>query len=229
MLSCIMRLESLRAGRLLERLVGPRALRLIVNRALGGDIRYAQRMAWWRAYAERYHGMTVGIQTYGFEQWIGASTRPASVGAFTSIAKDVQVTGVNHPTDYVTTSPITYLASRGFAPNRLDLLPSATNGPVRIGHDCWIGERVTLLPGVTVHNGSIVAAGAVVTKDVPSYTVVAGVPARPLKRRLPEDVALALEQISWWDWDEAVIQANIDLFLDPVAFAARFAPSATDV
>jgi phosphonate metabolism protein (transferase hexapeptide repeat family) len=72
--------------------------------------------------------------------------------------------------------------------------------PCTIGHDTWIGHNAVILPGVTVGHGAVVAAGAVVSKTVPPYTIVGGVPAAPIKRRHPEALAERLMTLAWWDW-----------------------------
>ena len=71
---------------------------------------------------------------------------------------------------------------------------------VTIGHDVWIGHGVTVTAGVTIGDGAVIGAGAVVTRDVAPYTVVGGVPARPIKRRFSETQAEALQRMAWWDW-----------------------------
>ncbi|HET7573700.1 MAG TPA: CatB-related O-acetyltransferase [Solirubrobacterales bacterium] len=84
--------------------------------------------------------------------------------------------------------------------------------PVRIGHATWIGDNVTLLPGVTVGNGAVLAAGAVVTRDVAAFAIAAGVPARSLRRRFTQDVIELLEDVAWWDWDADRLERNRAFF-----------------
>jgi virginiamycin A acetyltransferase len=84
--------------------------------------------------------------------------------------------------------------------------------PVRIGNATWIGDRVILLPGVTVGDGAIVAAGSVVREDVPAFAIAAGVPATVKRRRFSEEVVDLLEELRWWDWDEARIERNRAFF-----------------
>jgi carbonic anhydrase/acetyltransferase-like protein (isoleucine patch superfamily) len=70
------------------------------------------------------------------------------------------------------------------------------------------------MPGVTIGNGAVVAAGAIVTKDVPPYTVVAGVPAKPIRTRFPKQIYKKLDKICWWDWDHETIRQRLDDFYD---------------
>jgi phosphonate metabolism protein (transferase hexapeptide repeat family) len=72
---------------------------------------------------------------------------------------------------------------------------------VVIGHDVWIGHGATLLPGVTVGNGAVIGAGAVVSKDVAPYTIVGGVPAKPIRERFPKEIGERMDKLAWWDWE----------------------------
>ena len=78
-----------------------------------------------------------------------------------------------------------------------------------VGNDVWIGYEAVILSGVTIGDGAIIGARAVVTKDVPPYTIVAGVPARPIRKRFDEETIARLEQLRWWDWPEDEIRRNI--------------------
>jgi hypothetical protein len=96
--------------------------------------------------------------------------------------------------------------------------------PVEVGHDVWLGHGATVLPGVSVGTGAVVGAGAVVTEDVPPYTVVAGVPAEPIRRRFPEDVAARVAATEWWDWDHETLRARLEDLRDLDSFLAKYAP-----
>ena len=82
-------------------------------------------------------------------------------------------------------------------------------GDIVIGNDVWIGYEAVVLSGVTIGDGAIVGSRAVVTKDVPPYTIVAGVPARPIRKRFEDAIVEKLEALRWWDWDEEKIRRTI--------------------
>lgn len=82
-------------------------------------------------------------------------------------------------------------------------------GDIVIGNDVWIGYEAVIMAGVTIGDGAIIGARAVVTKDVPPYTIVGGVPARDIRRRFSDDVIARLLELKWWDWPAEQIQRNI--------------------
>lgn len=83
-------------------------------------------------------------------------------------------------------------------------------GDIVIGNDVWIGYEAVILAGVTIGDGAIIGTRAVVTKDVPPYTIVGGVPAKPIRKRFPGDTIAALLALRWWDWPEERIAAHLD-------------------
>ena len=84
-------------------------------------------------------------------------------------------------------------------------------GDIVIGNDVWIGYEAVIMPGVTIGDGAVVGTRAVVTKDVPPYTIVGGVPAKPIRRRFDDETVKKLESLHWWDWDEEKIKRNISV------------------
>lgn len=96
---------------------------------------------------------------------------------------------------------------------------------VKIGNDVWIGARAIILPAVTIGDGAIIGAGAVVTHDVPPYAVVAGAPARIVRFRYDKNQIEKLLKIAWWNWSMEKIVENLDYFYDDVnKFIKKFAP-----
>lgn len=82
-------------------------------------------------------------------------------------------------------------------------------GDIVIGNDVWIGYEAIVLSGVTIGDGAIVGTRAVVTKDVPPYTIVGGIPAKPIRNRFSDEVIASLLEIKWWEWPDEKIQRNI--------------------
>lgn len=152
----------------------------------------------------------------------------SEIGKFCAIAAQVRLNALNHPLERVSQHKITYRPNEYFPHAKLDKAFRAKRmaEKVVIGHDVWIGHGATVLPGVTVGHGAVVAAGAVVTKDVPPYAIVAGVPARFLKWRFPPDIAARITRLAWWDWDhERLGQAVDDMRAMPVdEFLATYEP-----
>lgn len=127
------------------------------------------------------------------------------VGRYCSIALGLRVMGESHPTDWVSSSPVFYnqrLMMQTFATDQgVDLEPHRFEQPdssIVIGNDVWIGEHVTLARGITIGDGAIIASNATVTKDVPPYTVVGGLPAKVIRSRFHEKTVEELMNIAWW-------------------------------
>jgi phosphonate metabolism protein (transferase hexapeptide repeat family) len=146
------------------------------------------------------------------------------IGKFCSIAAMTRINPGNHPMQRASQSHFTYRASTYF-PGEQDeggFFAWRRAHRVLIGHDVWIGHGAVVLPGRNIGTGAVIAAGAVVTKDVPSYTIVAGNPARIVRRRFSEANAARLQRLVWWDWDHQQLRAaltdfralSIDDFLD---------------
>lgn len=138
------------------------------------------------------------------------------IGKFSSISNDVYVVANTHPLEMVSTFP-------GFYDSVIPRFPYSTNSfndfiltengyECEIGNDVWIGRNVLIKGGVTIGDGAVIGMGSVVTKDVPPYAVVAGVPAKIIKYRFAEDIIDELLKIRWWDWDLEKISDNKNNF-----------------
>lgn len=91
-----------------------------------------------------------------------------------------------------------------------------SKGEIQIGSDVWVGARAIILSGVKIGDGAVIAAGAVVTKDVPPYAIVGGVPAKLIKYRFSPEIIKDLLQIKWWEWSAEVVSKNMDHFYDDI-------------
>jgi len=137
-----------------------------------------------------------------------------TIGKFCSIAAMTRINPGNHPMHRASQAHFTYRASAYFPSESDDVEFFAWRRAhhVHIGHDVWIGHGAVVLPGRSIGTGAVVAAGAIVTKNVPAYTIVAGNPARLIKRRFSEDVAGRLADLAWWDWDHEMLRRALPDF-----------------
>jgi len=143
------------------------------------------------------------------------------IGKFCAIARGVEfvMNGANHRMCSVTTYPF-HLMGGGWE----KAVPALSDLPLRgdtvVGNDVWIGQNATILPGVRIGDGAIIAANATVTKDVPAYHIAGGNPARILRARFSEETIAALLNLRWWDWPPKKLFAALELLCDPDAEGA---------
>ena len=155
-------------------------------------------------------GASVDRSSLGDFSGIGRSSKVthADIGRYCAISWDCTVNATNHPFASLTVSAFPYVPEMGgFVTER-----TQTYQRVIIGNDVWIGANSVVMPGIRIGNGVVVGAGAVVTRDVPDYAVVAGVPARILRYRFADDVIARLQRLRWWDLDSGLIKRHIGLF-----------------
>ncbi len=144
------------------------------------------------------------------------------IGAFCSIGNNFTAGLGIHPTDKLSTSPMFYstLKQNGCTLSQTDKIEEFQ--PVQIGNDVFIGENVTVLSGVKIGNGAIVGAGAVVTKDIPAYAIVGGVPAKLIRYRFSTDQIEALQRIQWWNFSDADLHIVEEHWEDVQSFIDKF-------
>ena len=177
---------------------------------------------------DRFEGMnrlttdvTFLTSSIGYASYIGNRSfiKNTKIGRYTCIATDVMTVAGSHPTSkFVSIHPafystrkqsgFTYVSEEKFSDfNYIDENQKFT---VMIGNDVWIGSGVKIMEGITIGDGAVVAAGAIVTKDVPPYAIVGGVPAKVIKYRFDEETIQKLLELTWWEKDQAWIKSHAD-------------------
>ena len=156
----------------------------------------------------------------------GCMVADAQIGKFCAIAAQVRIGAPNHPLDRPSQHRFTYCPEYYTADAERDhaFFRERRADRVVIGNDVWIGHAVIVMPGVTVGDGAVLAAGAVVTRDVAPYTIVGGVPAKQIRERFNRDIAAQLSGIAWWNWPAEIIFQRLPEFQsgDVEAFCARW-------
>jgi virginiamycin A acetyltransferase len=161
-----------------------------------------------------YIKYTVGKYTYGapiVKDWHQGTT--LKIGDFCSIAENVTILlGGNHPVNWVSSFPFGAIFEE-FQGRCGEYPEKMSKGDVIIGNDVWIGLNATILSGITIGDGVIIAANAVVTKNVEPYAIVGGNPAKLIKKRFSDEAISKLLVIKWWNWEIDKIKDNLDLIL----------------
>ena len=140
----------------------------------------------------------------------------AEIGKFANIASFTRIGATDHPVEKASLHHFHYRSADYWDDEADDAewFANRASRTARIGHDTWIGHAAIIKPEVAIGNGAVIASGAVVTKDVAPYTIVAGVTARPLRRRFAENVAERMQRLAWWDWDNPRLKAALPDFRD---------------
>jgi len=133
------------------------------------------------------------------------------IGKFCMIASDAtfMMNGGNHLTEATTAYPFAIFG--GAWQNAMEGKSYPSKGDTSIGNDVWIGHGATIMPGVHIGDGAIIATKAVVTKNVDPYTIVGGNPANPIKKRFSDDIIAKLVELQWWNWNINKITENLDM------------------
>lgn len=169
--------------------------------------------------------VTFLTSSIGYASYIGNRSfiKNTKIGRYTCIATDVMTVAGSHPsTKFASVHPafystrkqsgFTYVSKDKF--NDFHYIDKDCKFTVLIGNDVWIGSGVKIMEGVMIGDGAVVAAGAIVTKDVPPYAIVGGVPAKVIKYRFDEETIKKLLELRWWDKDQTWIKQHADDFDD---------------
>ncbi len=167
-----------------------RVLNILKNKKMGSTSSLLREIF------KKDYGITIGYGTYGC---FNTSNIPSGVvfGNYCSIADGVKIFRANHPTDFFTTHPLFYNPIMGMQKkdnlNRPNLI---------IGNDVWIGANAIILPSVKkIGNGAVIGAGSIVTKDIPAYTIIAGNPAKEVRKRFNINQVNYIESTHWWEFN----------------------------
>lgn len=180
------------------------------------------------AYCELGAGSRVQNSSFGDYSYTDRSTdiANASIGKFANIASYTRIGPTDHPLHTASLHHFLYRSEDYWDDTGMDAAFFAHRASRRavIGHDTWLGHNCIIKPEVTVGDGAVVASGAVVTRDVEPYTIVAGLPAKPIRRRQPEAIADRLIALAWWDWDHDRLRAALPDFraLETEAFLEKY-------
>lgn len=157
----------------------------------------------------RFYGSSIGPYSYVTRNTLIQNTE---IGSFCSISEDCLVGMPSHPVEMVSTSPV-FLKGKNYLGKRFASHAHAATARTTIGSDVWIGARAMIKSGVTIGHGAVIGAGALVTKDVPPYAIVGGVPAKVIRHRFDQEMVEALLKLEWWNFSEEKLK-ELGKFMD---------------
>jgi len=173
--------------------------------------------------ATRLAHSEIGDYSY-CDRWCDIANTQA--GKFSNIAARVRIGATDHPMEKASLHHFHYRAGDYFdgAEDDADWFALRRSRRTVIGHDTWLGHGAQVRPEVTIGHGAVVAGGAIVTRDVAPYMIVAGIPAKPLRRRFSESIAARMEELAWWDWPHDRLHASLKDFqtLPAEAFLEKY-------
>ena len=180
-------------------------------------------------YCEIKQGTRVAFSSFGDYSYCDRSCdiANATIGKFANIASFVRIGATDHPLDRASLHHFMYRSDMYWEDAEPDaaFFEHRRSRRASIGHDTWLGHATMIKPEVTIGHGAVVASGAVVTKDVAPYTIVAGTPAKVMRLRQPPEIAERLMDLAWWDWSHDAIRASLGDFrsLSAEAFLEKYA------
>lgn len=171
-----------------------------------------------------YRDCTIGETSVGDHSYIGSGSqlKNCSIGNFCSLGKNVQIGLGMHPVEMISTYPGFYSEAASGCSKFGTNTTVIEHMPVSIGSDVWVGNNCLILDGVEIGNGAVIAAGSVVTKSVPAFAIVAGVPAKTLRMRFDPNRINFLQGFEWWNRSEEFCRENAEKFMNPEAFFDDF-------
>lgn len=137
------------------------------------------------------------------------------IGKFCAIGRGIEfiMNGANHKMNAITTYPFNIMG-HGWEKTTPSIEDLPIKGDTVVGNDVWIGQNVTIMPGIKIGNGAIIAANSTVSKDIPAYHIAGGNPIRIIKKRFEDDLIDYLQKLKWWDWSAEKITENLEILLD---------------
>ena len=168
------------------------------------------------AYVEIGQGSRIAHSSIGDYSYCDrfADIANTTLGKFANIAAFVRIGATDHPMDKASLHHFHYRSASYFddAADDADWFAHRRSRRAMIGHDTWIGHGAQIRPEVTIGHGAVIAGGAIVTKDVAPYMIVAGIPATPLRARFSDAIADRMMALAWWDWPHDRLRASLDDF-----------------
>lgn len=164
------------------------------------------------------YGSSIGRYSYlGYD----CEVINAEIGSFCSIASGIHIGLAEHPTSWVSTSPVFQKVKNSSITRKFAQIPLPSATRTVIGHDVWIGTNAIIKKGVHIGVGAVIASGAVVTKDVEPYAIMGGCPARVIRYRFNKDVIDLLLKSEWWVLDEIKLEEIGEFACQPEVFARK--------